>query len=58
MGIVHIDKCRYEIQEQKEFPVWYTGVYRPIKSTVTNSIFTNHYIIRRYITQIYESFVK
>jgi hypothetical protein len=33
MDIVYIDKCRYEIQEQKEVPVWYTGIYRPISST-------------------------
>jgi hypothetical protein len=25
MDIVHIDKCRYGIQEQEEVPVWYTG---------------------------------
>jgi hypothetical protein len=24
--ILYIDKCRYEIQEQKEVPVWYTGI--------------------------------
>jgi hypothetical protein len=24
------NKCRYEIQEK--FPVWYTGIYRPISS--------------------------
>jgi hypothetical protein len=28
MDIVYIDKCRYEIREQKEVPVWYTGMYR------------------------------
>jgi hypothetical protein len=33
MDIVYIDKCRYEIQERKEVPVCYTGVYRPISST-------------------------
>jgi hypothetical protein len=22
-----IDKCQYEIQEQKEVPVWYTGPF-------------------------------
>jgi hypothetical protein len=26
-------RCRYEIQEQKEVPVWCTGLYRPISST-------------------------
>jgi hypothetical protein len=31
--MVYIDKCRYEIQEQKEVPVWYTGIERPISST-------------------------
>jgi hypothetical protein len=31
-GIENIDKCRYEIHEQKD-PVWYTGIYRPISST-------------------------
>jgi hypothetical protein len=33
MDIVYIDKLRYEIQEQKEIPVWYTGIYRSILST-------------------------
>jgi hypothetical protein len=33
MDIIHIDKCRYEIQEQKEVPVWYTGIYQLISST-------------------------
>jgi hypothetical protein len=39
MDIVYIDKCRYEIQEQKEVPVWYTGIYRPISSTGQFHIF-------------------
>jgi len=30
---VYIRKFRYEVQEQKEVPVWYTGIYRPISST-------------------------
>jgi hypothetical protein len=30
---MYVDKCRYEIQEQKEVPVWYTGIYGPISST-------------------------
>jgi hypothetical protein len=29
------DKCRHEIQEQKEVLVWCTGIYRPISSTVS-----------------------
>jgi hypothetical protein len=33
MAIVYIDKCRYEIQEQKEVPVCYTGIHRSISST-------------------------
>jgi hypothetical protein len=33
MDIVNIDKCRYEVQEQKEVPIWYAGMYRPIWST-------------------------
>jgi hypothetical protein len=33
MDVVYVDKFRYEIQEQKEVPVWYTGIYRPISST-------------------------
>jgi hypothetical protein len=28
MDVVYI-KCRYEIQEQKEVPLWYTGTHRP-----------------------------
>jgi hypothetical protein len=30
--VVRIDKFRYEIQEQEELPLWYTGVHRPISS--------------------------
>jgi hypothetical protein len=33
MNTVYIDMRRYEIQEQKEVPVWYTGIYPPISST-------------------------
>jgi hypothetical protein len=36
MDVVYIGKHRYEIQEQKEVPVWYTGTYRPISNTVVN----------------------
>jgi hypothetical protein len=32
MDIVCVDKCLYEIQEQKEVPVRYTGMNRPISS--------------------------
>jgi hypothetical protein len=32
MDIVYIDKRRYDIQEQKEVPVWYTGIHRSISS--------------------------
>jgi hypothetical protein len=30
--MVYTEKCRYEIQERKEVPVWYTGIYRPNSS--------------------------
>jgi hypothetical protein len=33
IDIVHIDKCPHEIQEQKEVPVRYIGIYRPVLST-------------------------
>jgi hypothetical protein len=33
MDAVYIDKCQCEIQEQKEVPVWCTGIYLPISST-------------------------
>jgi hypothetical protein len=33
MDIVYIDMCRYDIQEQKEVPVWCTRKYRPVLST-------------------------
>jgi hypothetical protein len=26
-------KCQYELQEQKEVLLWYTGIYRHISST-------------------------
>jgi hypothetical protein len=35
-GCSIFDKCRYEIQEQKEVTVWYTGIYRSILSTTLN----------------------
>jgi hypothetical protein len=34
MDIVYIDMCRYEIQEQKYVPVWYTGIFRALLSTI------------------------
>jgi hypothetical protein len=34
MNIVYIDKCRCEIQKQKEVPVWYTGIYRSISNII------------------------
>jgi hypothetical protein len=33
MDIVYIGKFRYEIQDQKEVPVWYTGISRLISNT-------------------------
>jgi hypothetical protein len=36
MGIIYIDMCRYDIQEQREVPVRYAGIYRPISSTAFN----------------------
>jgi hypothetical protein len=36
MDIVYSDKCWYEIQEQKEVLVWYTGIYWRISSTAFN----------------------
>jgi hypothetical protein len=30
MAVAYIDKYRYEIQEQKEVPVWYTGPFRAL----------------------------
>jgi hypothetical protein len=32
MDIIYTDKCRYEVQEQKEVPVWYTGPFRALLS--------------------------
>jgi hypothetical protein len=32
MDILHIGKCQYEIQEQKEVLVWYTSKYQTILS--------------------------
>jgi hypothetical protein len=42
---MEIWKCRYEIQEQKEIPVWYTGIYRPISSTGNNRITRQFYML-------------
>jgi hypothetical protein len=30
MDVVYIRKCRYEIQEPKEVPVWYTGPFQAL----------------------------
>jgi hypothetical protein len=30
MDIAYSGKCRYEIQEQKEVPQWYTGPFRAL----------------------------
>jgi hypothetical protein len=38
MGVVYVDKSRYKIQEQKEVPVWYTGIYQLISSTVPKEL--------------------
>jgi hypothetical protein len=46
MNAVHIEKCRYEIQELKDVPVWYTGKYRPISSTGSNYITSDKRVIR------------
>jgi hypothetical protein len=46
MGIVYIDKCRYEVQEQKEVPVWYTGIYRSILSTGLKNRINTDLLIR------------
>jgi hypothetical protein len=35
MDILCITKCRYEIQEQKEIPVRYTGIYDPVRTLRT-----------------------
>jgi hypothetical protein len=29
--------CRYEMQAEKEVPVWYTGTYRPISNTAPDT---------------------
>jgi hypothetical protein len=40
MVIVYTDKCRYEIQEQKEVSVWYTGPFRAlVKCTNYENVF-------------------
>jgi hypothetical protein len=36
MDMVYIDKYRYEIQEQKEVPVWYTDPFRALFKNVTH----------------------
>jgi hypothetical protein len=33
VDITYIDKCQYEIQEQKEVRAWYTSIYQPISGT-------------------------
>jgi hypothetical protein len=31
MDTVYIDKCRNEIQEQKEAPAWHTGIFQELQ---------------------------
>jgi hypothetical protein len=38
MDIIYNDKGKYEILVQEEVPVWYTGIYRIISSTVCRGI--------------------
>jgi hypothetical protein len=45
MDIVHTDMCQYDIQEQKEVPALYTGIYRLISSTGTGLISRTLYSI-------------
>jgi hypothetical protein len=42
MDVLYIDKRRYEIQEHKEVPVWYTDIYRPISSTAYRALTPNN----------------
>jgi hypothetical protein len=44
MNIVHIDKFRYEIQEQKEVLLCYTDIYGLISST-DNTFKINRYLV-------------
>jgi uncharacterized membrane protein (GlpM family) len=37
----YIDKCQCEIQEQKEAPVWYPGIYRSISSIACRRMNSN-----------------
>jgi hypothetical protein len=39
MDIADIDKCQYEIQEQKDVPLCYSGINRPITNTASNAKF-------------------
>jgi hypothetical protein len=55
MNVVHIEKCRYEIQELKDVPVWYTGKYRPISSTGSTS---DKRVIREWIKETYVAYFK
>jgi hypothetical protein len=42
MDILYTGTCRYEFQEQKGVPVWYTGIYRPISSTASKQFLVIH----------------
>jgi hypothetical protein len=52
---MYIDKYRYKIQEQKEVPVWYTGMYRSIYSTgyTVSKLFFLFHIIRMQENQFF-----
>jgi hypothetical protein len=45
MDIVDNDNCRYEIQEQKELPVWYTGIYLTISSNECVYFFVGYLVL-------------
>jgi hypothetical protein len=44
MDTVYIYKCRYEIQEQKQVSIWYTGTFREVLHTEIKIITYLHLI--------------
>jgi hypothetical protein len=51
---IHIDKCRYEIQEQKEVPVCYTGPFRALL-VITSAVSLWAYLMLHWISGCYSA---
>jgi hypothetical protein len=54
MDILYVDRCRYEIQEYKENPVRYTGIYLPSSRTVYSNkdVKFDHWLLTTFFVKV------